>query len=59
MKRVGRVLGTTPSTPLDFWVAIEPEAYLQLDDVVAMETKLPDRRAIRIYGLVTEVRAQH
>ena len=59
MTRVGRVLGTEDATPLDFWVAIEPEAYLQLDDVVALERTLPDGRTVRLYGLVIEVRARH
>lgn len=59
MTRVGRVLGTEDATPLDFWVAIEPDAYLQLDDVVALERLLPDGRSVRLYGLVTEVRARH
>ena len=31
---VGRVLGTEDATPLDFWVALAPGPYLQLDDVV-------------------------
>ncbi len=31
---VGRVLGTEDATPLAFWVAVAPEQYLQLDDVV-------------------------
>ena len=59
MMRVGRVLGTEDATPLDFWVAIEPDAYLQLDDVVALERTLPDGRQVVLYGLVTEVRARH
>ena len=59
MTRVGRVLGTEDATPLDFWVAIEPDAYLQLDDVVALERTLPDGRQVLLYGLVTEVRARH
>ena len=59
MMQVGRVLGTEDATPLDFWVAIEPDAYLQLDDVVALERTLPDGQEVRLYGLVTEVRARH
>ena len=56
---VGRVLGTDDATPLSFWVALGPDQYLQLDDVVALERLLPDGNAVRIYGLVTEVRARH
>lgn len=56
---VGRVLGTDDATPLSFWVALGPDQYLQLDDVVALERQLPDGDTVRIYGLVTEVRARH
>ncbi|MCY3838287.1 MAG: ATP-binding protein, partial [Gammaproteobacteria bacterium] len=56
---VGRVLGTDDATPLSFWVALGPDQYLQLDDVVALERLLPDGDTVRIYGLVTEVRARH
>jgi DNA helicase HerA-like ATPase len=53
------VLGTDPATPLEFWVAIGPEQFLQLDDVVALERTLPDGTRVKIYGLVTQVRARH
>ena len=56
---VGRVIGTEDSTPLQFWVAVEEGAYLQLDDVVALERALPDGRRVRIFGVVTQVRARH
>jgi hypothetical protein len=38
---VGRVLGTFDATPLQFWVAVQPGAYLQLDDVVVTSRELP------------------
>ena len=38
---VGRVLGTDDATPFDFWVALNPNDYLQLDDVVALRRQLP------------------
>ena len=56
---VGRVIGTEDATPLEFWVAVAPDAYLQLDDVVALERILPDGQHVRIYGLVSQVRARH
>jgi hypothetical protein len=56
---VGRVLGTADATPLQFWVAVAPEAYLQLDDVVVTQRTLPDRPAVQIAGVVTAVRARH
>src|SRR4029450_14158949 len=59
MGSVGRVIGTEDATPLEFWVGIAPDAYLQLDDVVALERALPDGRQVRIYGMVSQVRARH
>src|SRR2546421_33451 len=56
---VGRVLGTADATPLSFWVAVEPGAYLQLDDVVVTRRALPDREPVTIAGVVTAVRARH
>ena len=56
---VGRVLGTEDATPLSFWVALNPDSYLQLDEVVELERRLPGGETVRIYGLVTQVRARH
>ena len=55
----GRVLGTEPSTPLDFWVALDKGQVIQFDEVVALERTLPNSDVVRIYGIVTEVRAMH
>ena len=41
---VGRVVGTEDATPLSFWVALAPEQYLQLDDVVVCERAAAGRR---------------
>ena len=57
--RVGRVLGTEDSTPLEFWVGIEDEGFLQLDDVVMVHTQVPGAEALRISGVVDMVRARH
>lgn len=56
---VGRVIGTDDATPLEFWVALAPDCFLQLDDVVATERQLPGRDPVRIYGVVSQVRARH
>jgi len=56
---VGRVLGTLDAMPLEFWVAVGEGEYLQLDDVVEVETPLPDGTAIRLFGVVDLVRARH
>ena len=56
---IGRVLGTLDAMPLEFWVAVEDGQYLQLDDVVEVETPLPDGSTVRLYGVVDLVRARH
>jgi hypothetical protein len=53
------VLGTESSTPLQWWVAIEPDQFLQLDDVVLVRTAVPGVGEVRISGVVDIVRAQH
>jgi DNA helicase HerA-like ATPase len=57
---VGRVLGTDDATPLSFWVAVAPDQYLQLDDVVVCDRALPGHEEeVRLSGVVTQVRARH
>jgi uncharacterized protein len=56
---VGRVLGTLDATPLQFWVAVQPGAYLQLDDVVVTTRVLPNGEPVTVAGVVTQVRARH
>lgn len=56
---VGRVIGTEDATPLEFWVAVAAGQYLQLDDVVALERVLPTGEPVRVYGMVSQVRARH
>ncbi len=57
--RVGLVSGTEDSTPLLFSVALEPDAYLQLDDVVVTVRPVPGFGPVMTCGIVTEVRARH
>jgi DNA helicase HerA-like ATPase len=56
---VGRVIGTEPATPLEFWVGVGEGSYLQLDDVVVVDRALPDGQRLRISGVVSQVRARH
>jgi len=56
---VGRVLGTADATPLQFWVAVAPGEYLQLDDVVVTTRAVPGGPPVTIAGVVTAVRARH
>jgi hypothetical protein len=54
------VLGTEDATPLDFWVAINDDNYLQLDDVVGVRTQVPGiAEQLRISGVVDMVRSRH
>ena len=59
MTGVGRVLGSDPAHPLEFWVGVDDENYLQLDDVIAVPTPVPGRDDITVYGVVDMVRARY
>ena len=57
--RIGRVLGTEDATPLQFSVALDDGAYLQLDDVVVTVRSVPGVGPVMTAGVVTQVRARH
>jgi len=53
---VGRVIGYPhDSEPLSFWVGVSPESYLQLDDITAVTSHIPERGEVTHYGIVDEV----
>lgn len=56
---VGRVLGTADSQPLDFWIAIPTDKFVQLDDVVFVRRRLPESTTLSIYGIVDMLVARH
>ena len=56
---VGLVAGTEDATPLQFSVALGPDAYLQLDDVVVTVRAVPGREPVSTAGVVTEVRSRY
>jgi DNA helicase HerA-like ATPase len=56
---VGLVAGTEDSTPLQFSVALDKTAYLQLDDVVVTLRHIPGVGPVLTSGIVTQVRARH
>jgi DNA helicase HerA-like ATPase len=56
---VGRVAGTEDSTPLQFAVAIDESAYLQLDDIVVTLRQISGVGPVLTSGIVTQVRARH
>lgn len=54
---VGRVVGSEHTSTREFRVVISPDAYLQLDDLVAVPTTIPQVGEVTTYGVVTEVEA--
>jgi DNA helicase HerA-like ATPase len=56
--RVGRVLGIEPATSSEFRVVLDPDNYLQLDDLVVVGTTVPKLGEVHIFGLVVEVAAR-
>jgi uncharacterized protein len=56
---VGRVIGTEDATPLMWHVAIDPDQFLQLDDVVTSTRPLPDGSVVTASGIVTQVSGRH
>lgn len=53
---VGLVLGTKEASPLEFWVGIHESSSLQLDDLVTVETLVPESgEMVTFYGVVDHV----
>jgi DNA helicase HerA-like ATPase len=57
-KPVGQVMGTDDAFALDFWVHVEDDRYLQLDDVVTVPIVLPDGQTVTVHGVVDTVRSR-
>jgi DNA helicase HerA-like ATPase len=59
----GRVIGTKAAQPLDFWMAVDPQSFVQLDEVVAVTTPLPgaspDQPSVQHFGVVDAVEAAY
>lgn len=54
MEEVGIVLGTKPISPLEFWIGIEENKVVQLDDILYVESSIGNQR-VKYYGIVVEV----
>jgi DNA helicase HerA-like ATPase len=54
---VGRVVGSRHTSTRDFRVIVDDDHYLQLDDLVVVETEVPGRGTVSTYGVVTESEA--
>lgn len=52
---VGVVLGSRESTPLEYWVGVEEGKTVQLDDLIVLETVMPDGGRVTYYGIVDQV----
>ncbi len=63
-QNVGRVIGTKASQPLEFWLGVQPDSFVQLDEVVAVTTTLPTalpdgRDQVEHYGIVDIIESTH
>ena len=56
--RVGLVDGSEESDSRTFQVVLEASALVQLDDLLAITTELPDGSTVVHYGIVTELRSR-
>jgi DNA helicase HerA-like ATPase len=61
---VGRVIGTRPSQPLEFWLGVQEDSFVQLDEVIAVNTRLPaalpdGRDSVEHYGVVDIIESTH
>ncbi|GAB5601983.1 ATP-binding protein [Thermus sp. FJN-A] len=59
MERIGVVLGSREATPLEFWVGVEGEELLRLDDLVVVEGFHPKVGRVRYFGMVDHVAKAH
>ena len=51
---VGRVIASEHTTTQEFRVVIDDDSYLQLDDLVMVDTEVPGAGTVSTYGVVTE-----
>ncbi|MGH8908917.1 MAG: hypothetical protein ACRD0K_21090 [Egibacteraceae bacterium] len=56
--RIGLVDGYTEATSRRFHVLLDPTAVVQLDELVAVTSRLADGREVTHYGIVVETRGQ-
>ena len=54
-QRIGLVDGSVESDSRTFHVVLDPDALVQLDELVAVQTDLPGGRRVTHYGIVTEL----
>jgi uncharacterized protein len=57
-QRIGLVDGSEESDSRTFLVVLEPDAVVQLDELLAVTTELPDGSTVVHFGIVTEMRSR-
>ena len=55
---MGRVIGTQDATPLDFWVLLDEQEQVQVDEAIVVETNSPVG-PLKLFGIVDVIRARH
>jgi uncharacterized protein len=55
---MGRVIGTQDATPLEFWVWLDSDEQVQVDEAIVVETESPVG-PLKLFGIVDIIRARH
>jgi DNA helicase HerA-like ATPase len=55
---MGRVIGTQDATPLEFWVLLDEQEQVQVDEAIVVETNSPVG-LLKLFGIVDVIRARH
>src|SRR6516165_8408313 len=55
----GLVLGSQDATPLEFWIGVQGQTQIELDDLVVVETLSPRQQTVRFFGVVDVVRKRY
>src|SRR4051812_60484 len=55
----GVVLGSEDAGPLEFWIGVQDQRLVQLDDVVVVEAPVPGGGTATFYGIVDLVRKRY
>jgi uncharacterized protein len=55
MKRVGIVMGTKPASSFNFWVQVDKDRSLSVNDIVKVTCDIPEYGTVQFYGVVENV----
>ena len=55
MKRVGIVMGTKPATSFNFWVQVDKDRSLSVNDIVKVTCDIPEYGTVLFYCVVENV----